>query len=181
MKDLRVEPLDAKRHDRAGFSCGVESLDSYLKTQSSQDVRRKANAVFVLVRFDAPRTILGYFTLCAYGLAPGTIPHEARKHLPRYPLVSATLIGRLAIATSQKGQGLGGVLLVRALRKAYESADIVGSSMVVVDALDERAAKFYSAHGLMRLPESQRLVLPMVSIGTLLTESPGLSKTSRGG
>ncbi|MCL2724253.1 MAG: GNAT family N-acetyltransferase [Polyangiaceae bacterium] len=175
VKDLRVEPLDVKRHDRAGFSCGVESLDSYLKTQASQDVRRKANAVFVLVRLDEPRTILGSFTLCAYGLAPGAIPNEARRHLPRYPLVSATLIGRLAIATSQQGQGMGGALLVRALRKAYESADIVGSSMVVVDAIDKRAAKFYCAHGFIRLPESPRLVLPMASINTLFTRGPGLS------
>jgi GNAT superfamily N-acetyltransferase len=177
--NLRVEPLDAKCHDRAAFSCGVESLDSYLKTQASQDVRRKANAVFVLVAADEPRTVVGYFTLCAHALLPGAVPDEARKHLPRYPLVSATLIGRLAIARSHHGQGLGGALLVRALRKAYESADSVGSAMVVVDALDEGAAKFYVAHGFVRLPESLRLVLPMQTIGRLFTGGPGLSKRQR--
>lgn len=178
-EDLRVEPLDAKRHDRARFSCGVESLDVYLKTQASQDVRRKANAVFVLHAVEDPRTILGYFTLCAYALAPGLVPDEARRHLPRYPLVSATLIGRLAVTKSHQGQGLGGALLARALRKAYESADIVGSSMVVVDALDEGAARFYSAHGFVRLPESLRLVMPMASVGKLFAGGPGLSKTPR--
>ena len=35
-------------HDRGSFACGVESLDRYLKTQAGQDLRRKANAVFVL-------------------------------------------------------------------------------------------------------------------------------------
>jgi len=178
-KELRVEPLDARRHDRANFSCGVESLDSYLNAQASEDVRRKANAVFLLVDVEEPRAILGYFTLCAYGLAPGAVPDAARKHLPRYPLVSATLIGRMAVAQSRQGQGLGGALLVRALRKAHESADIVGSSMVVVDALDERAAAFYVAHGFVRLPQSLRLVLPMVSIGKLFAGVPGLSKTPR--
>jgi len=178
-RDLRVEPLDAKRHDRAGFSCGVDSLDGYLKTQASQDVRRKANTVFVLVAVEEPRIVLGYFTLCAYGLAPGAVPDAARKHLPRYPLVSATLIRRLAISGSHQGQGLGGALLVRALRKAYESADVVGSSMVVVDALDEGAAKFYAAHGFVRLPESLRLVLPMETVGRLFTTEQGLSKPRR--
>jgi hypothetical protein len=43
--EMRVESLDAKKHDRASFSSGVENLDAYLKTQASQDVRRKANAV----------------------------------------------------------------------------------------------------------------------------------------
>jgi hypothetical protein len=33
--------------------------------------------------------------------------------------------------------------------------------MVIVDALDEQAVDFYAAHGLVRLPDSLRLVLPM--------------------
>ncbi len=165
-----VEPL-GKQHDREAFLCGVESLDNYLKTQASQDMRRKANAVFVLVAADAPERIAGYFTLCACGLAPGAIPEEARKHLPRYPQVSATLLGRLAVRMDLQGRGLGSVLLAEALQKAYENAAVVGSSMVVVgvmvDATDERAADFYRAHGFLRLPESMRLILPMRTIGHL--------------
>jgi GNAT superfamily N-acetyltransferase len=135
--------------------------------------------VFVLVEEANPGTLLGYFTLCAFGLAPGAVPDEARRHLPRYPQVSATLIGRLAVAQSRQRQGLGAALLLRALRKAYDSADVVGSSMVVVDALNESAAKFYAAHGFVRLPESPRLVLPMQTIGTLLASGPGITRTPR--
>lgn len=166
-----MEPLDGRLHDRARFTCGVSSLDAYLKTQASQDARRKANAVFVLVGEADARVILGYFTVCAFAVSHGAIPEQARKQLPRYPLVSATLIGRLAIARAQQGSGLGGALLVHALRKAHESADVVGSSMVVVDALDEPAASFYVAHGFVRLPESMRLVLPMSSVAALFRES----------
>jgi GNAT superfamily N-acetyltransferase len=163
---FRLEPL-GKHHDRAEFTCGVEILESYLKTQASQDMRRKANAVFVLVPQDSPHRIAGYFTLCAYGLAPGTIPDAARKYIPRYPVVSATLIGRLAVSTSFQGQRLGSLLLAEALRKAYENSAIVGSSMVVVDAIDERAVRFYLAHGFIKLPESMRLVLPLPTIAEL--------------
>jgi GNAT superfamily N-acetyltransferase len=159
--------LNPKTHDRAAFSCGVASLDDYLRTLASQDVRRKANAVFVLVPTDEPRVVLGYFTLCAYALSPGDIPEQARKHLPRYPLISATLIGRLAVSTSHQGQGLGAILLVRALRKAFDSAHVVGSSMVVVDALDESAARFYERHGFLRFPDSQRLMIPMRTVERL--------------
>ncbi len=84
-----------------------------------------------------------------------------RKHVPRYPLVSATLIGRLAIAKDRQGQRLGVVLLADALWRAFESASTVGSSMIVGDALDEAAAGFYAAYGFVRLPDSLRLVLPM--------------------
>lgn len=165
--ELRVEPLDRARHDRAGFACGVEDLDEYLRRRAAQDVRRKANAVFVLFAVAEPRVILGYFTLCAYAISSGVVPEQARRHLARYPLVSATLIGRLAIAASHHGRGLGGALLVQALRKAYDSAEVVGSSMVVVDAIDESAARFYAAHGFIRLPDSARLVLPMQTVATL--------------
>lgn len=159
-EDLRIVPLD-EAHDRGSFSCGVESLDRYLKTQAGQDIRRKANAVFVLSEQSEPTLMLGYYTLCAMAISQGDVPKAARKHIPRYPLVSATLIGRLAISKDRQGQRLGAVLLADALQRAFESAGTVGSSMVVVDALDESAAGFYAAHGFVRLPESLRLVLPM--------------------
>lgn len=163
-EDLRIVLLD-EAHDRGSFSCGVESLDRYLKTQAGQDVRRKANAVFVLSDPGEPTRILGYYTLCAMAISQGQVPEAARKHIPRYPLVSATLIGRLAISKDRQGQRLGAVLLADALQRAFETASTVGSSMVVVDALDESAAGFYAAHGFVRLPDSLRLVLPMRRAG----------------
>jgi GNAT superfamily N-acetyltransferase len=165
--DLRIVLLE-KGHDRAGFTCGVDSLDLYLKTQATQDVRRKANAVLVLSARDEPDRILGYYTLCATALSQGDVPEAARKHVPRYPLVSATLIGRLAVAQDRQGQGLGAILLADALLRASESASTVGSSMVIVDALGEPAAGFYAAHGFVRLPDSLRLVLPMRLVGGLV-------------
>lgn len=165
--DLRVEAL-AAHHDRAAFSCGIDSLDRYLRSQAGQDVRRRANGVFILVAEDAVEIVLGYYTLCATSLPQGTVPAAARKHVPRYPLVSATLIGRLAVSRTQQGDGLGSLLLADAVQRAYASAETVGSSMLVVDALNERAAAFYESFGFQPLPESLRLVLPMRSIEELL-------------
>ena len=153
--------LLGEEHDRGSFTCGVESLDRYLKTQAGQDVRRKANAIFVLSEVSESTHVLGYYTLCAMAISQGDVPGAARKHVPRYPLVSATLIGRLAVAKERQGQRLGAVLLADALRRAFDSAGTVGSSMVVVDALHEAAAGFYAAHGFVRLPDSLGLVLPI--------------------
>ena len=154
--------LLGEEHDRGSFTCGVESLDRYLKTQAGQDVHRKANAVFILSEIGEPTQVLGYYTLCAMAISQGDVPETARKHVPRYPLVSATLIGQLAVAQDRQGQRLGAVLLADALQRAFESASTVGSSMVIVDALDEAAAGFYAAHGFVRLPDSLRLVLPII-------------------
>ncbi len=165
--DLRIEAL-APHHDRGTFSCGVESLDHYLRTQAGQDVRRKANAVFILVEVEKPSVVLGYHTLCATTLAQGDVPTEARKHLPRYPLVSATLLGSLAISEGSQREHLGSLLLADAVQRAFAAAAAVGSSMVVVDAISEQAANFYQAHGFVRLPDSLRLVLPMQTIQRIL-------------
>ena len=165
--DLKIEAL-ASHHDRDSFSCGVDSLDRYLRTQANQDVRRKANGVFILVEPDKPKVILGYFTLCATALAQGDVPAAARKHVPRYPLVSATLVGRLAVSEARQGEPLGAMLLADAVRRAYASAATVGSSMLVVDAINERAAAFYEGNGFVRLPDSLRLVLPMRAIQRLV-------------
>jgi GNAT superfamily N-acetyltransferase len=100
------------------------------------------------------------------------VPEEARKHIPRYPLVSATLIGRLAVDASHQGQGIGALLLARALRTAHENTSVVGSSMIVVDALDERAAHFYAAHGFIRLVDSMQLILPMQAVTSLIEREP---------
>jgi len=131
-------------------------------------MRRKANAVFVMIRPGAAARIVGYFTLCAFAIQQGEAPEAAQKYLPRYPLVSATLIGRLAVESSEQGRGIGRKLLASALWKANENADVVGSSVVVVDAIDERAAQFYATHGFIRLPQSMRLVMPMRAISGLL-------------
>jgi hypothetical protein len=51
--------------------------------------------------------------------------------------------------------------------------------MVVVDALDEKAAAFYAAHGFVRLPESPRLVLPMKALAKLFKSGLSISKAPR--
>lgn len=160
---FRVEPLST-HHDRDGFTCGVDSLDRYLKTQAAQDIRRAANSVFVLMRENEPAHVAGYFTLCAYTLEQTTVPDALRKTIPRYPLVSATLIGRFAISVDEQGKGLGSVMLARALRIALDNTAVVGSSMVVVDALNASASTFYESHGFVRLPDSMRLVMPMSNV-----------------
>jgi hypothetical protein len=48
----------------------------------------------------------------------------------------------------------------------------VGSSVVIVDALDEAAAGFYAAHGFVRLPDSLRLVIRRVKLGGDLNMMP---------
>ena len=40
--------------------------------------------------------------------------------------------------------------------------------MLIVDAINDRAAAFYEAHGFVRLPDSLRLVLAMRTIAQMV-------------
>jgi len=162
-----VESL-AKHHNRKAFSCGIDSLDRYLKETASQDVRRRIAAPFVLVNKTDPHTILGYYTLSAYGITSSNLPDEMAKKLPRYDLIPATLLGRFAIDLSHRKKGLGGDLLSHALERAYTQSASIASYAVVVDAIDQNAISFYKSHGFLPFQDHpDRLFLPMKTIGDL--------------
>jgi predicted GNAT family N-acyltransferase len=158
----RVEPLHAS-HDRLVFHCGVSELDRYLQEQAGQDARRKVAAPFVLV--DQEGSIAGYYTLSAYAIRLGELPEAIAKKLPRYPLLPATLLGRLAISSSCRGQSLGRLLLMDALHRSWRNTSEVASVGVVVEALDESALAFYLHHEFQALRDHpDKLFLAMATI-----------------
>jgi len=162
-----VEPL-RKEHNRADFSCGNPSLDRYLKEQAGQDLRRGCATPFVLISKRGDTTILGYYTLSSYGIDVGELPVEVAKKLPRYPLIPATLMGRLAVDRSSQGQGYGEFLLMDALHRALAQSVEIASAAVVVDAIDAGAIKFYRYFGFVALPAiASRLFLPMNAVAGL--------------
>ena len=160
--EFQVQPL-GPHHDRRGFSCGVEPLDNYLKRQARQDVSKRVAAVFVLS--PDSRTIAGFYTLSQYSIDLGTIPRDTARTLPKYPIVPATLIGRLAVSTVFRGQGLGELLLMDALRRSLMLSRQVASAAVIVDAKDDDVARFYRKYGFLELPNvTGRLFLPMKTV-----------------
>ena len=138
---------------------GSAALDRYFQTQASQDVRRRIATCFVAVSYDS-RQIAGYYTLSATSIALDTLSPQLIKKLPRYPVVPAALLGRLAVARTRQGLGLGGVLLADALRRSARAE--MGVFAMIVDAENEAAQHFYEHHGFTLLPGARRhLFLPI--------------------
>jgi ribosomal protein S18 acetylase RimI-like enzyme len=157
---FRIEPLSSQ-HDREHFSSGSAVLDRYLREQASQDIRRRIATCFVAIHADAVE-IAGYYTLTASSVALDLLKPEIAKKLPRYPVVPAALLGRLAVARQYEGQGLGSALLADAFVRAARAE--LGVFAMVVDAKDEAAQRFYERHGFTVLPgETRRLCLPLAT------------------
>ncbi len=159
--DYVVEPL-APQHDRAAFSCGEPSLDAYIQRQAGQDVRRDLAICYILCARGSPE-VIGYYTLSAYSVEFTALPPELAKQSGRYRLVPAILLGRLAVAARFQGQGMSAILITDALQRALRTG--VGVKLVIVDALNERAASFYERRDFLRLKDYPlRLFLPTSKI-----------------
>lgn len=155
-----IEPLNST-HDRKSFYCGVVVLDRYLREQASQDVKRRVSNCFVACAA-GDSAVVAYYTLAASSIPLTDLPEAETKRLPRYPLLPATLIGRLAVDNRHRGRQFGSVLLADALRRGIQAAP--ASFTLLVDAKDEIAAAFYRKHGFIPLASRPRsLFLPVAT------------------
>ncbi|UFP96764.1 GNAT family N-acetyltransferase [Gloeobacter morelensis] len=134
-----IQPLQ-QFHERSLFASGNESLDRYLKQQATQDLRRYAAATFVLTQ-KRSTAVIGYSTLAMTGVVLTSFSPEVQKRLPRYPVVPAVLLGRLARDQRCSAMGLGKLLLLDALSRSFRSE--IPAAAVVIDAFDEQATGFY--------------------------------------
>jgi predicted N-acetyltransferase YhbS len=152
--------------NKKDFRCGKDMLDNYLHTQASQDVKCRLCVVFVMTD---DTTIKGYYTLSNASIPAELMPEALKKKMPgSYKTLPVTLLGRLAVDAKFKGQGLGGILLIDALKRSFSVAqESLGSIGVVVDPLDEDAVAFYKKFGFILLPDSGKMFLPMADIAQL--------------
>lgn len=115
--------------------------------------------------------IAGFYTLAATHVPMDALPPETTKKLPRYPVVPAILMGRLAVATKYQRRGLGRALLADAIIRT--SGLGIGAFALIVDAKDKAAVEFYEANGLVRIPnEARRLFLPIATALDLQAGKP---------
>jgi ribosomal protein S18 acetylase RimI-like enzyme len=160
LSNFRIEPLSGD-HDRSQFLSGSEALDRYFREQASQDIKRRIATCFVAVGGDE-QDVAGYYTLTATSIALSALSPEIVKKLPRYPVVPAALVGRLAVSRHYRGQGLGSVLLADALKRTARAE--LGVFAMVVDAKDAAAQRFYEHYGFTLLPaDARRLCLPITA------------------
>ena len=159
-ESFRIEPLAAD-HDRSQFVSGSDALDRYFREQASQDIKRRIATCFVAIKI-TDQNVVGYYTLSATSVALNAFSPQIIKRLPRYPVVPAALLGRLAVARDYQGQGLGGILLADALKRTAPAE--IGVFAMVVDAKDDAAQRFYEHYGFTLLPgEARRLCLPITA------------------
>jgi GNAT superfamily N-acetyltransferase len=164
---LSIELLDSKKHDRSTFHCGADSLDDYIKTRASQELKKRVSTPYVLTDL-SERQVLGYYCLSSYSLASAELDESTAKKLPRYPLLPAILLGRLAVDSEHQGKGYGGFLLLDAMKRCLELSTQLAAVVMVVDAISQGAAIFYKDYGFIEfLDDPLKLYISMLEIEKL--------------
>jgi len=159
---VRDLELLAKSHDRDGFDCGSEPLNSFLRQTARQHAIRGISRTFVLVDENEPKRILGFFALNLCQLKSEALAPEEAKRLPRQ--VPGIRLGRLAVAKDFQRQGIGKILLIGAMKKFMEVFQTAGGIGLFVDAKDNEARRYYEQFGFVSLPSNDlELFLPVPS------------------
>jgi len=168
----REAPI-ARNHDRASFDCGDADLNLYLRRNARQNHESGGAKCFIAAPVDAPARILGFYTLSPASLEYARTPALARKGLGRYD-VPVFRLGRLAVDKIVQGRGLGGALLLRAADRCIRVAHEVGGVALLIDAKNDRAARWYESYGALRLDDAAlSLVLPLAIAADALRRGAG--------
>lgn len=170
---MRKIELLAKSHDREGFDCGSEPLNSFLIQTARQHAARGISRTFVLVEENAsePKPVLGFFSLNLCQIKSETLSPDEAKKLPRD--VAGIRLGRLAAAKEYQRQGIGKTLLVAAMGKFIEIFNTAGGIGLFVDAKDDAAKHYYEQFGFVPMPSNElELFLPVKTIQEAFLTAP---------
>ena len=143
----RIEKL---RRDHAVdlFDCGQAALNRFLVRYAFQNQQADASQTSVALIGDE---VVGFYTLVVAQVEYDDAPQRLGKGLARHP-IPLMLLGRLAVATSWQGKGLGSGLLKDAMLRTLRAADIAGIRAMAVHAKDDDARAFYERYGFLSAP-----------------------------
>lgn len=161
------EPI-SKKYDRQAFDCGDDELNTFLHRYARKSHALGGAKTFLAIDAIDGKTILGFYSLAPASVAYDRTPVLIKRGLARHE-VPMFRLARLAVDCSIQGQGLGGQLLLAAGRRCLRVASQAGGVALLIDAKDERIARWYAGYGAVPLLDAPlSLVLPLKTIHTAL-------------
>lgn len=108
-------------------------------------------------------SVVGYYALASSAVTPSEAPGRFRRNMP--DPIPVVVLGRLAVAISHHGQGLGRHLFQDAALRVIRAADTIGIRGMVVHALSEEARAFYLRVGMDESPlDSMTLMVTVADL-----------------
>jgi GNAT superfamily N-acetyltransferase len=154
---LHIEKLH-RAHNVEPFSCGQPELDRFLIRHALQAQQSNSSQTYVAV---SDGEVVGFYTIVAGEVSHAQAPARVVKGMPRHP-IPLLVLARLAVHTKAQGRGLGAGLLLDALGRTLQVADMIGVCALAVHAKDEQANAFYQHFGFTPSPTDTRHLFMLI-------------------
>lgn len=138
---FRIEKLH-RIHAVEKFTCGQPELDQFLIRHALQAQQANSSQTYAAASDD----VVGFYTIVAGEVQHANAPERIVKGMPRHP-IPLLVLARLAVHSKAQGQGIGAGLLLDALGRTLQVADVIGVRALAVHAKDDRAVAFYRHFG----------------------------------
>jgi GNAT superfamily N-acetyltransferase len=148
---LQIEKLH-RTHNVEQFTCGQPELDRFLVRHALQAQQSNSSQTYVAVSGDE---VAGFYTIVAGEVQHAQAPERVVKGMSRHP-IPLLVLARLAVHVNAQGRGVGSGLLLDALGRTLQVADVIGVRALAVHAKDDRAVAFYRHFGFTPSPSDVR-------------------------
>jgi len=148
---LLVEKLN-RTHAVESFTCDQPELDRFLTRHALQAQQANSSQTYVAV---SDGEVVGFYTVVAGEVRHADAPEPVVKGMPRHP-IPLLVLARLAVHSKAQGRGVGAGLLLDALGRALQVADVIGVCALAVHAKNDGAAGFYRHFGFTSSPTDPR-------------------------
>lgn len=159
----KISLFDKALHNRSAFSCGIETIDRWLKTSITSQI--KDNRVRVYCAVDEDKKLVGFYGLNAQSIRiadGGLLAKSGGRH--DIPTIYLPCIG---VDSQYQGKDLGTALMGHAIKTSVVIADQIGATALILDVKEdkdfERRLRFYTKLGFSLLggSEQSRVFLSM--------------------
>lgn len=154
---LRIEKLH-RTHAVEDFTCGQPELDRFLTRHALQAQQAGSSLTYVALSDNA---VIGFYSLVVGEVRHADAPERVVKGMPRHP-IPLMVLARLAVHSDWQGRRIGAGLLLDALMRTLQAADIGGIRALAVHAKDEPAADFYRHFGFVPSPTDNRHLFMLI-------------------
>jgi GNAT superfamily N-acetyltransferase len=148
---LHIEKLN-RSHVVEPFTCGQPELDRFLVRHALHAQQANSSQTYVAI---SGSEIVGFYTIVAGEIHHADAPERVVKGMPRHP-IPLLVLARLAVHIKAQGHGIGSGLLLDALGRTLQVADVIGVRALAVHAKDDRAIAFYQHFGFTPSPSDPR-------------------------
>ena len=142
------------QHQTDQFSCGVASLDAWLKRRALKNQIQGASRTYVACQGDR---VVAYYAIASGAVTCNDATGRLRRNMP--DPIPVVVLGRLGVDSSLHGQGLGRSLVRDAALRILQAADVIGIRGMTVQALSDDARVFYEHMGFEPSPLDPDLLM----------------------